>query len=370
MLITEFVDVKIAGRNIKHYQSLGYDVKANQIINIPIKHLSKGSHVIVEVECDYCHSEKHIFKPYKGYLTQRENGKDCCKKCTNEKAKVTCLEKYGVENVMYVEEFRNNLTQTMIDRYGVENISQLDECKMKKKEHWDNISEVELQERKNKTEETNLKKYGVAYYTQSEEYNTKRKETCLERYGCESSAQNDEVRQKYKDTCMSKYGVDNYFKTEEFKEKQKDTCLEKYGVEHPSKSPEIREKAIQSLLKYGNIYTSTQQVEVYEMIKTLFNENDVFLNYPFDYYGLDIAIMLDKLKIDMEYDGWYWHKDRLEKDETRNNYLFNKGWKVLRIKSNTQVPTIEQLQESLNILINTDETYQEIILDDWKEDAI
>jgi len=32
-----------------------------------------------------------------------------------------------------------------------------------------------------------------------------------------------------------------------------------------------------------------------------------------------------------------------------------------------QLPYIEQLQEKLNILINTSEVYQEIILDDWKD---
>lgn len=367
MLVTEFVDVTIGGKNIKYYKGLGYDVKLYQTIAIPIEHLQKTSHAIVEVLCDYC-CEIHVFKEYRAYLSQRKNGKDCCKKCSKEKVREGCLDKYGVENVMYVEEFKDNLKQTMIERYGVEYISQSDEYKIKIKECWENKTEEELQARRNKIEETNLKKYGVPYYSQSQEYNDKRKETSLEKYECEDFAQNKEVRQKYKDTCMNKYGVDNYSKTEEFKEKAKETWLKIYGVEHPSKVPEIKEKAIQSLLKYGNIYTSTQQVEVYEMIKTLFDEDNVFLNYPFDYYVLDVVIFLDNLKINVEYDGWFWHKKR--SDNPRNSYLLNRDWKILRIKSGHKLPTIEELKNKLKILIETDEKYQEIILDDWKEKEV
>lgn len=68
-------------------------------------------------------------------------------------------------------------------------------------------------------------------------------------------------------------------------------------------------------------------------------------------------------KIDVEYDGWYWHKDRVQQDRRRNNFLIGRGYKVLRIKSTFQLPTNEQIIDAVDYLINTHHNYKEIILD-------
>ena len=55
-------------------------------------------------------------------------------------------------------------------------------------------------------------------------------------------------------------------------------------------------------------------------------------------YTHDVAI-IDKM-IDLEYDGFYFHKDREKTDEERNLELKNLGWKVIRINKNDDMEMI------------------------------
>lgn len=346
MLITEFAEVNINTRNIAHYKELGYNVSKGMVVLVKIEHLTKGSHALVEVECDYC--KDIIYKPYYQYLKQREIiPKDSCGDCLKYKRKDSNLERYGFVSYFETDEFKIKSQQTFLNKYGVTNCNQTKEAKLRMKKYWKNLSDNQIRK-----------------------MTTKRKQTCLKKYGVESIMQKDEIKNKAKQTNLDKYGTEYYAQTDEFKKRVKETCLEKYGVESISQLPETKEKVLLTLLNNGGeIPTSKQQIATFEIIKTLFDENNVFLNYPFDYYCLDVALVLDYIKIDIEYDGWYWHQDK-EKDKYRNDYLINKNWKVLRIKSGVELPTINQLRESLNILINTNEMYQEIILDDWKEVAV
>lgn len=75
------------------------------------------------------------------------------------------------------------------------------------------------------------------------------KNTCIEKYGCISNLQLEETKQKIKETNLKKYGVDHVSKSEEVRNKRKITCLEKYGKENYSQTPEFKEKLIQTSLK-------------------------------------------------------------------------------------------------------------------------
>lgn len=433
MLITEFVNITITSFNKKYFENLGYDISVGQVLTIPVNHLSKGSHVIVEVKCDYC---GEIFqKAYKEYLGQIKNiNKNSCVKCSKKKIKDVSLFLYGTENPMQSREVQDKQKSTMMKKYGVEYASQTEQAKFKMSEYWSSLSELELNKIKEKTKQTCLERYGVENPLQAEEIKLKGRQTCLDKYGVEYPNQNKEMFENYKNTCLNKYGVDNYFKTNEFNDKKiktcnekygvdnysqteefkkniseywtnisdsdlqeitnkkEQTCLDKYGYKHPSQVPEIqekteqtcierygvksvlclpevREKGLDVMIEIGGVPVSNQQICVYEILKNIYNDN-VIINYKYKHYILDIALFVNKLKIDIEYDGWYWHKDKVEKDTNRNEFLINDNWKVLRIKSRYNLPTIEQLQEKLNILINTDEMYQEIILDDWKEKEV
>ena len=39
-----------------------------------------------------------------------------------------------------------------------------------------------------------------------------------------------------------------------------------------------------------------------------------------------------RYKIVIEYDGSYWHKDKVDKDKNKTNHLRKKGWTVIRVR--------------------------------------
>lgn len=92
---------------------------------------------------------------------------------------------------------------------------------------------------------------------------------------------------------------------------------------------------------------------MYNSLKTIYENCE--LNYPVGNCSLDCYVEVDGNKIDVEYDGWYWHKDKQEKDKRRNYWLIKQGYKVLRyIAYKDIVPSIESLQENINKLIDFD----------------
>lgn len=101
-------------------------------------------------------------------------------------------------------------------------------------------------------------------------------------------------------------------------------------------------------------------------IKLLKLLNCGILNFKSGKYFIDIAFIKNNKKIAIEYDSKFWHKNRYEKDIEKTKYLLDTGWKVLRIKSDWLLPEISELNFFLNELINSDSTYQEIILKDWR----
>ena len=76
-------------------------------------------------------------------------------------------------------------------------------------------------------------------------------------------------------------------------------------------------------------------------------------------------VNINDCKIDIEYDGQYWHTldNQIYKDRIRDNYLIEQGYKILRVKGNRKIPTKEQLQEGIDYLVKDNHTYAEIILD-------
>ena len=214
-----------------------------------------------------------------------------CNECTignrKEKTKATCLEKYGVENPMLIQETKDKIKATCLEKYGVENPFQSQEVKEKCKatclekysvEHYSQTDEFNA-----KCKATCLENYGVEHPSQSQEIINKMKATCLEKYGVENPQQSQEVREKSKATCLEKYGVEHSLQSQEVRDKCKATCLEKYGVEHPSQNPEIAErtsKASYSRKDYTLPSGKIIQVQGYEhyaldeLVHT-FNEDEI-----------------------------------------------------------------------------------------------
>lgn len=365
----QYFDIKIIKTNIEHYRSLGYDVQLKDIITVPAEHLTKGSHQEVQVECDCC--KKIISREFKNYLACRKDGYDTCSDCKTVKYKETIYNKYGVNNIMEVPEVRDKIKNTLMERYNVTHNSQIDGFKEKTKKTWLKKYGVEhpfyLDEIKEKRTLTNLERYGSSCPLLNEDILKKKQDTIFERYGVENVSQIEDVKEKKRQASLKKYGVECTLQSNEIKERVRKTMLNRYGYEYVWQVPELRIKALETMSKNGTTPTSTQQINIYDMIKKRYPNTE--LNYPFNKFSLDIFLLFNDIKIDIEYDGWYWHQDS-QRDRRRDEYLKSQGFKILRIRSGNKLPTEEQLFEAIDKLIDTDRKYTEIILDDWKEGEI
>src|SRR5699024_4424823 len=80
MLIEEEFEIKINNKNINYFRNLGYEVSMRDVITVPTSQLSKGSHVKVLVQCDYCEEKfRRIYKDYlkfKGKLIDKDRSEE------------------------------------------------------------------------------------------------------------------------------------------------------------------------------------------------------------------------------------------------------------------------------------------------------
>lgn len=132
-ILTKEVEVLPMGRSIPHYKNKGYDVKHKQPLTVNVKDLPIGSDTKIEVLCDMCHKNKMMVK-YNDYNRVVKNtGNYVCKECGVEKARQTCLERYGVECTSQLEWVQNKVKQTNLNKYGVEYPILLESFQEKKK---------------------------------------------------------------------------------------------------------------------------------------------------------------------------------------------------------------------------------------------
>ena len=161
-----------------------------------------------------------------------------------EKRKKTMKVKYGSENAMFIEDFKNKLKNTNLEKYGCENTFQ-------------------SQEIKEKIKNTNLSKLGVEYPSQS-----------------------PVVRLKSKETLNLNYGVDSPLKSKEIYNDMLIRNIEKYGVEHPMQLEEVKEKMLISREDKRNYDISDfEDYRYYVNRLTYKNKKLLFDNWDgFDYY--------------------------------------------------------------------------------------
>lgn len=127
-------------------------------------------------------------------------GKNGCKDCAKEKAKATCLAKYGVDHPRKTKEVKDAAKKTCMKRYGVDNPSKVPQVIQKIKD-------------------THMERYGVSSPMHVPEFAEKQRATITKRYGVDNPMKNKDVRQKAMNTCKERYGVDNPMKVKEFYEK-------------------------------------------------------------------------------------------------------------------------------------------------------
>jgi very-short-patch-repair endonuclease len=132
-------------------------------------------------------------------------------------------------------------------------LCQREQMSITTKDNFKNITDEKLNAIMEKRKQTNLEKYGVEHYTQTEEYLEKTKQTNIEKYGVEHFSQTEEYLEKTKQSNLDRYGVEHPMYLDEFKklsaEKRNQVMLEKYGTTHAYGVEEFRIKAAESKIK-------------------------------------------------------------------------------------------------------------------------
>lgn len=149
-----------------------------------------------------------------------------------------------------------------------------------------------------KTKQTNIEKYGVEYFFQTDDFINKSKKTKKDRYDNESY---NNVN-KNKETCLDRYGVETLFNDLDYQDYMRDCKLKKYGDNFP----------------YFKDKVSKSENEIHVFLKSIgfdFKRNRTILNNAKE---LDGYCELNNFAF--EYCGLYWHSEQY-KD---NNYHYNK----------------------------------------------
>lgn len=155
--------------------------------------------------------------------------------------------------------------ETNRKKYGVDFASQtketIEKTKQTMKEKYGVTNHMKLREFQEKVKETTVERYGMDNYSKTEEFKEKSTETFIKKYGVDNPAKLKETHELAKQTMKERYGAEHYSKTKEFKERAKKTNLERYGVDNYFKSDEFKEKAIETNLeKYGaEHYSKTEE---------------------------------------------------------------------------------------------------------------
>lgn len=192
--------------------------------------------------------------------------------------------------------------------------------------------------------------------------NIKYKQTMLKKYGVENPFEVDDFIEKARNTNLRKYGKEWHMQRPEYQIYLEKVMQERYDVKRPLQCEEFKEKFINTM-STKDTFTSIPQKKVYDLLNELY-ENCVILEHPCGKCLLDCFLKINDIKIDIEYDGLFWHKNQENRDRKRDYYVLNQGYKILRIKGNEkdEIPKKETLREKIDLLLKSDKVYEKIIM--------
>jgi very-short-patch-repair endonuclease len=310
VILTKCVDVKIINHNIKHYNNLGYDVKCGDVINIPVKHLTKGSHYKVKIKCDDCGKIKII--KY-NYYNQRKNiNKYLCSKCVKKVGNNDIVGIYGVENVSQSNAVKQKKKETNLKNWGVENVFQSEKIKKKSKK-------------------TFLKKYGVENFVKTDQYKKQVKITNLKKYGVENPMQNGIIKLKSinnsklkrKETTLKLYkniGIVNVDENGMYEFKCDNSCEHNFIISRHLLYNRIKlNSTLCTKCNPVNVKNSGYEIQLLNIIKENYNK-EIKSNKRNIIPPLELDIYLPDLKLAFEFNGLYWHNE----EHKPNDYHLNK----------------------------------------------
>jgi len=284
-----------------------------------------------------------------------------------KKKKETNIKKYGVEHVFQSEKIKDKIKNTMLKKYGgfgyqSEDIKDKIEKTNLEKYGFENVS---------KNKEIRIK-IGTSNRACDTKVKEKVKKTWLDHYG-DHPSKDKNIQEKKKETNIKKYGVEHVFQSEKIKDKIKNSIMNRYGVNHYSKTNNFRHQIkltirnkmipkIDEFLKENNLELCSEYNHAHDKItlkcltcgkkfETLWNYLQQGYTCPYCFpkniskyerelidflesLGLNIEknvrniippkeidIFIPDKKIAIEFNGLYWHSEKLGCDK---NYHLEK----------------------------------------------
>lgn len=109
----------------------------------------------------------------------------------------------------------------------------------------------------------NLEKYGVEFYSQTEECKEKVASTCMDRFGATNYFGSEEGIAHIRANNLEKFGVEYTWQREDVKQTIRETNLDRYGCECAMQNPEIRKKAQRRYSFQGIHFDSLPELAIY-----------------------------------------------------------------------------------------------------------
>jgi len=318
MIKEEKIQIKINNTNKSYFLSKGYELEngdktAQGVIytaDVKIHDLSTNSHAAITAICTKCDAEKSLMY-YKYVQNVNRHGFYTCKACSRGKAKITNNMLFGHDSYMQSDEGKEKYRQTCMDRYGVENVLLVHDIQQKKQNtcilKYNSKSPLTHLDIKTKSVATNMKRYGAASFNKSVYFKNKIQKTWVNFY-------------MYK--LPRDYDIHNFEILNENLLKILCTKCDRYY--------EIPYKLLYQRVKLYDVCPCTEcnpinsniscaELELFDYIKQFTNTeqtNKTILN------GKHLDIYCKDVNLAVEYNGVFWHS---EKYKTDTNYHYNKS---------------------------------------------
>lgn len=205
--------------------------------------------------------------------------------CVIKLKKQSNFKKYGHVCAIHGIEQSKNIKKKLNEMYGVENVSQIDWVKQKKiktcKKNFGVNYPMQSVEVMAKSKKTLKRLYGVDNISKMPEIIEKIRKSLFEIDPLLGMSKFKFSILKQKEINIKKYGVPYYVQTDEFKNKSKLTCLKKYNETNYSKTKEFKDFLLKSGLKRSPESLSKLQTyyrEVKKYTKISYNLHKKFLS--------------------------------------------------------------------------------------------
>lgn len=246
-----------------------------------------------------------------------------------EKISKTSYDKYGVANVLQRPELRKKLTE-----YRTKNLDQLLEKTQKtnlvKYGFVCSLNNPEIQQ---KSINTNLQKYNVSWVTQSLEMKKKSKETCLRKYGVSNPMQSADILKNISDNEKKISGrtwnSQRHFTTETYNLLINPELLQNeinlYGVPFLAKQLNIAHKTLYNAVDKYNLLLSENNSYEAEIANWLDINHILYIrNDRTQLKPKELDFYLPDQNIAIEFQGTYWHMDPQIFEATAYNFSTHK----------------------------------------------